>query len=173
MPEPATQPRTLTEDEAYAIAADRVTRETAALSAQVETLTGQVGELQSKLDVSEAALATEKASREAAEKSLVDYKADVERQREVAARREERAAKVREIAGHLKDDFYTDARLDRWAQMDDEAFQAWCSELREMVPATAGASTEPPRETAMRGSAANPPAAEGNARRLFEIRKGA
>lgn len=173
MAEPATQsPRTLTEDEAYAIVADRVSRETASLTTKVDDLTRENAGLQSKLDVSEAAVATEKAGRETAEKALADYKASVETDREIASRREGRVAKVREVAAHLKDDFFTDARTQRWAAMDDEAFAGYVAELAELstgVSAAAGA----PRETAMRGATPAATEATGNAGRLFDIRRGA
>ncbi len=174
--DPAKTPvRTLTEHEAYAIAADRVNRETAELTANVEKLTKENAELSGKVDVAEAALATEKAAKETAEKALADFKAEVENERQVAARREARVAKVREVAAHLKDDFYSDERITRWAKMDDEAFTAYTAELAAVstgaTPVAAGEGA--PRETAMAGSqvkTGTPVASVGS--KLFELRRG-
>ena len=172
MPDDVKPPRTLTEDEAYAIVADRVTRETAALTGQVDVLTRENAALQSKLDLSEAAVATATAARETAEKATADLTAATELAREIAARRDERGKKVREAATALKDDFYTDARLDRWAAMDEAAFTTYVAELAELAPAPV--TTGAPRETAMRGAAPVATTTTGNAAKLFELsRKGA
>lgn len=162
MPEPAKDtPRTFTESEAYALVADNVKRETADLTKQVETLTAEKAaaekereELQKQVDVTEAA-------KTKAEQDLADYKAEQEKARETAARRGERTDKVREVAKHLKDEFYTDARMDRWAAMDDEAFDAYVAELAEVSAHTEGETktdSKPPRETAMAGTSVSAPA---------------
>lgn len=152
----STATRTFTEGEAYALVADNVQRETAALTSKNDGLTREVADLQAKLDVAEAAKSAADTARETAEKALEDFKAETVAEREQAARRETRVAKVREVAGHLKDEFFTDERAVRWAAMDDEAFASYCTELAELAPpkpegaATTGATA--PRETAMAGT---------------------
>jgi chromosome segregation ATPase len=145
-------PRTFTEGEAYALVADGVQRETAALSTQVETLTSEKSALETKVELAEAGLATEKAGREAAETALADYKTGVETEKAQAARKDGRVAKVREVAKHLKDEFFTDERATRWSAMDDEAFTAYTTELAELSAGVAPTTTAP-RETAMQQSA--------------------
>ncbi len=170
--EPAGTPRPFTEDEAYAIAADRVVRETADLTQKAEALTSEVAELKAKLDVSDAALATEKAAKETAEKALADYKAEVEQHREVAARRGEREKKVREVARHMKDDWFTTERIDRWAAMDDAVFGEYVAEIAALGGGVAPAGG-PPRETAMSGDPViTSPAAGGAMETMFRLRKG-
>jgi len=164
-------PRTLTEDQAYAIVADRVLRETAELTAEKERLTAENAELRSKLDVAEAGQATEKAAREKAEQDLKDHQAQVEAEKVALARTSEREAKVREIAAALKDDFYTDERKRRWAAMDDEAFKTYCDDLAASV-GVAGAGGQVPRETAMKGAPVQPPGDTGNAEALFALTRG-
>jgi uncharacterized protein YhaN len=151
----ATATRTFTEGEAYALVADNVQRETAALTGKVDGLTREVADLKGKLDVADAAVATEKAARETAEQALVDYKQSIETEKAQEARKAERTAKVREVASHLKDEFFTPERATRWAAMDDDAFASYVAELAELAPTPAKATTttEPPRETAMAGSA--------------------
>lgn len=147
-------PRMLTEGEAYAISASDVVRETASLKTEVETLKREKAELESKLDVEAAAKATEIAAREKAEKDLADYKAEQTLKAEQASRSESRVAKVREVAGHLKDDFFTPERAARWAAMEDPEFDAYVAELAEVSPkgdATSKGEGEVPRETAAAG----------------------
>lgn len=168
-------PRTLTEHEAYAIAADRVQRETADLNAKVETLTTEKAELSSKLDVAEATLAIEKTAREKAEKDLEDFKGQVETERQVASRRDSRTAKVREVAAHLPADFFTDERITRWALMDDAAFDATVAEMAALanVSVPAGTSTgTAPRQTAMNGAPVVKAPGAATAQRLFDLRRG-
>ncbi len=149
----STLTRTFTEGEAYALVADNVQRETAALTSTLEGRDREVADLQAKLDVAEAATSAATTARETAEKALADYKADQEAEREQASRRESRVAKVREVAGHLKDEFFTDERAVRWAAMDDGAFESYCAELAELAPSTTETTGTAPRETAMAGSA--------------------
>lgn len=163
-------PRTLTEDEAYAISAANVKRETAELTGKVETLNKEKAELQKQLDVSQAAVETEKAAREKAEKDLTDYKAEVERETAAKGRRGEREKKVREVAKHLPDTFFTDERLDRWAAQDDEAFGGYLKELAELAPT--GTTGGAPRETAMHGQPPAAPSTNSPAQQLFDLRRG-
>ncbi len=178
MADDAPKPRVMTEDEAYAIAADRVTRETAELSTKVTGLETEKAELQSKLDVAEASVATEKAAREKAEKDLTEFKAEVETAREIAARKDGRVAKVRETAKHLPDDFYTPERAARWAELDEEKFNEYLAEIAAMVPAGAGAGngtggSGAPRQTAMSGvPLSGGDVGSGNAEKLFALRRG-
>jgi len=165
-------PRTLTEDEAYAIVADRVKRETAELTAKNESAEREIAELRGKLDVAEAGLATEKAAREKAERDLEEHKNQVEAEKAALARTSEREAKVREIAAALKDDFYTDERKRRWAAMDDAAFQTYCDDLKATVGVAGAASGAVPRETAMKGDPVTPAPDTGNADRLFALTRG-
>lgn len=144
--------RTFTEQEAYALVADNVQRETAAAAAKVDTLTSEKAALETKLELSEAAVATEKARADGAIEWHEAVMAQIDTEKAHAARKDTRVAKVRETAKHLKDDFFTAERAQRWSAMDDAAFESYIHELAELAtgvaPATAGA---PPRETAMQG----------------------
>lgn len=146
--------RTFTEKEAYALVADNVQRETAEAKSEIEQLKSEKAELQNKLDVSEAAAATEKSGREKAEQDLVDFKESIEAEKAMAARKDERVAKVREVAKHLKDEFFTAERASRWAALDDEAFDAYVKELAELSAGVTQTTDDDgaPRETAMQGT---------------------
>lgn len=153
MTEPVAE-RTFTEKEAYALVADNVQRETADAKATIESLQSEKASLQTQVDTLEAAKAAETARAEAAEKALEDYKEGQEREKAQEARKGERTAKVREVAKHLKDDFFTPERAARWAAMDDEAFTAYCEEIAAVAPAgpPVPEKTTPPREVAMTGT---------------------
>lgn len=145
--EVAADGRTFTEGETYALVADNVARETASLQAEkaelettVTTLKAENADLQNQLDVAVAA-------REKAEQDLVDYKADLEEKAAMAERREARVAQVREAAAHLKDDFFTDERAQRWAAMETAEFDTYVAELAA-VSAGVTTSTQPTAETA-------------------------
>lgn len=154
--DPKTPVRTFTEQEAYALVADNVQRETAAAAAQVEALTSEKAALETKLEVAEAALATEKARADGA----IEWHEAVLRQHETekaqSARKDERVAKVRETAKHLKEDdpFFTPERAQRWSEMDDAAFAEYLAELAAVSTGAAPATNDgqPPRETAMAGT---------------------
>jgi chromosome segregation ATPase len=152
---PAPVARTMTETEAYAIVADSVKRETAALTADKERLTAEVTDLQSRLDIAESAkVAAEQAAAEAVQKHT-DYIAEQDAQREAASKKDERIAKVREAASHLKDEFFADeARVTRIVAMKDDEFDGYLADLRETAALApkAPAGGETPRETAMAGS---------------------
>lgn len=153
-----TAPRTLTEDEAYAIVADRVRRETADLTAANETLTREKADLATQLETTEAKLATEQQARELAEAKLVEVKEATEREQAAAARLDDRFKTVREAAFHLKDEFFTDERKARWSSMEDEAFTGYVAELAQMAEASGVEKPAlelvggAPRETAMHGT---------------------
>ena len=118
-----------------------------------------------------AKVAAETAAAEA-QKALEAFKAEVEQEREAAARQDERLAKVRESASHLGDDFFEDEnRVKRIVAMDEEGFAGYLADLQASAKVPAGASTTIPRETAMAGATA--PGADGadSASRGFFLRR--
>lgn len=129
-----TEPRTLTEAEANAIIADRVTRETAELNTRVSTLETEKAALQSELDVAQANLATETTARETAERELADFKASVETEREQARLQDERTAAVKAAVPTLKDDYFTPERAARWAKMSEEDFNGLVEDMKPAAP---------------------------------------
>ena len=141
--------KTYTEDEHLGILTERVRRETADLTAQVDQLNSDNTELQNQLDVAESAKVAAEARATEAEQALETFKADVEGEREAAARKEERIAKLRETAEHLDDDFFEDEkRVERIVAMADDAFDGYVADLAA-TGVGAPKSTSVPRETAM------------------------
>jgi GTP cyclohydrolase II len=136
--------------------------ETAAFAEKV-TATAAVhetekAELQNKLDL-------EVAARETAEKALADRNTEIEHDREVAARQDARVAGVRTALPHKADEWFTPERANRWALMEQDAFDGYVAELAEV---TAGlekgpVKTDAPRETAMHGVAVTSTASKTSA----------
>lgn len=128
--------RTFTEGEAYALVADAVERETAAAKAEADTIREERDKLATENDVltQRVTAAEEKAAD--AEKALEDYKAEVETEKAMEAKRGERLAKVAEIAPDLVDgdDEKVVKRCDRIVAMADEDFQEYIDSLSAVAP---------------------------------------
>lgn len=111
--------RTFTEEEHFALVADAVSREVASAT---DALSQENTDLKARVDVLEAEKAAEVEAKNAIQAEFDQFKADLETAREVEARKESRKAAVKEVAGSLSDDYFTDERVQRWAEMADEAF---------------------------------------------------
>jgi predicted nucleic acid-binding Zn-ribbon protein len=145
------EPRLLTEAEAYAVAAAEVKRETAALGTEIDRLKLENQQIANERDtiVAKETAANERAT--AAEQALADYKAEIQRETELAELRTSRMATLKERASRMPDDFFTNAeRAERVARMSAEEFEAFASDLAaaSQVEVAAG----PPKETAMRNT---------------------
>lgn len=160
--------KTYSENEHIAILSDRVAKETADLTAERDQLVSTKSELETKLDVAESAKQAAEQRAADAEKSLEDFKAEVETQREAAARKDERLAKVRESAEHLGDDFFEDEkRVQRIVAMAEEDFEGYLADLASTSKTTTK-TTAVPRETAMAGAS---PAGDASAAKGFLLRR--
>ena len=141
--------KTYTEPEHIAILSDRLAKETADLTAQVDQLTTASTELGNKLDLAESAKVAAEQKVTEAEKSLEDFKAEVTEREAAAERKETRVAKLRESAEHLAEDFFTDeTRVARIVAMKDEDFTGYLADLAA-TGVNAPKATTVPRETAM------------------------
>lgn len=155
--------KTYTAEEHLAVLESRVSRETAEITAERDALQQEKTDLESKLDVEISAKEAAEQRATEAEKALEDFKAEVESEREAAARKDERIAKVREAASHLDDEFFDDTkRVARIVAMSDEQFDGYVADL-SATGRTPGKTTDAPRETAMRGDAGGDKST-GNAR---------
>lgn len=147
--------KTFSQDEHLAILADRVHKETAALSAERDQLVDEKTELENKLDVETTAKSAAEQRADEAEKALADYKAEIEQEREQAAKRDDRLARAKEVV--LDDKFFEDeTRVTRIVAMSDEQFDGYLADLgaaSKAAPKTT--TTSVPRETAMAGAGAD------------------
>lgn len=111
-----------------------------AASAQAKSdLEAQVADLQAKLDAAVLEAAQAKEEKENLQKAWDEEKAAEEEAKALAARRDERLAKVKEVANFPED--YLEQNGDRFAALSDEDFEARLEEWRviakkeEKVPA--------------------------------------
>lgn len=136
--------RTFSEDEAYAIAADRVAAETAKLQAEKDDLSAQLEDVTSQLEVASAKLATTEAELASARQEFADFKAELEAAKEKAEIASARVSAYKEAVPALPDDFYTAERASRWAEMSEDVFA-------DMLATVTASVTTTHVETAMAG----------------------
>jgi hypothetical protein len=189
--------KVFTEEQHVQLLESAIERETASLTAatqeltvKVETLTSEKAavetentELQNKLDVVESEKAAETARADAAEKALTDFQDEIAEKAAIQERKEERLAAVKAADENLDDEYFTDGRVQRWAEMSDDSFAALVEDLSEaaakkkpaflnkedMKDGGADDSTEKSsRETAAFKGGEAPTAVSGGLRALLE-----
>ena len=172
-----------TEDQHFALLQSAVQRGTAELSTvkeqletQVASLTeaktnaeAQLAEAQAKADVLEAEKATAEAEKAAIAKEFEDFKAELARKEEIETRKADRVSKVKAANANLADEYFTEARAQRWAEMADEAFEALVEDMTALTAAQKAetSSTDTDTKSAARETAAftggkEPAAREGS-----------
>lgn len=141
---PDTDPK-YTEEQHVAILTDAVARETASLSTVKEELEARVevlgtekaaaetalSESLARVDVLEAEKAAESARADAAEKAHADYVAELERISTVEKAKEERVEAIKAADASLEADYFTEERVQRWAEMADDQFATLVTDLTE------------------------------------------
>lgn len=138
----AGEDRTYTEAEHLALMADAVTRETAAVREAKESAEATLGELKGRVDVLEAEKAAAETKVSEVQAAFDTFKADVERAREVETAKKDRLDKVKAAHDGLPDSYFTDERIQRWAEMTEEAFASLIDDL------AAAKGANPVKETA-------------------------
>lgn len=143
------QQNVYSEAQHFALLTSAVERETAslaetkkALEAQIETLGSEKAALadelastQSRLDVLEAEKAAAEARADAAAQEFADFKAELALAAEIAEKKTARVERVRAANASLGEDFFTQERAQRWAEMSDDAFEALVADLTEVAAA--------------------------------------
>jgi len=160
--------RTFTEAEHLAILADRVATETASRDAEIASLKAKVTGLETEKADLETRLDVEVAKAEKAEQEFADYKTAETAKAEVAERLTARADKVREVATHVKDEFFTDERKQRWAEMAQADFDNLVAELAAVAGKPATPAEQAAAQTSMDG--VTPHKVEGS--KFFELTRG-
>lgn len=126
------EPRTFTEAEHEAILTDAVTREVARATDEKDAT---IASLEAKVDVLEAEKAAESKAREDAVAELEAFKQQIETAREVEARKADRVSRIKEVAADLPDEYFSDERVQRWAEMAAEQFEALLDDLADATVA--------------------------------------
>jgi hypothetical protein len=139
----AAEDKVFTEAQHVALLTSAVERETSALtekSSELEAKTASLetekaalvtenSELQTKIDVLESEKAAEKARADAAEKAFEDHKAEAAEKAAVEERKAERLALVKAADSSLDEEYLNETRVQRWAEMSEEAFTALVEDL--------------------------------------------
>ncbi len=133
--------RTYTEAEHLALLTDAVRRETAEAQRTQEQLQAEKDSLAQRVDVLEAEKAAAETARDNVQSEFDQYKADRERAEQVAQAKADRVKAVKDANDQLPDSYFTDERMQRWAEMTEEAFA-------EVVEALGAAKGSPLKETA-------------------------
>jgi len=138
------------------LARDIADRELADVTSRLEELTTANIDLQTKLDVADAARQTAEQAKETGDKEFADFKTKTEEDAAAAERQVTRVKAMREAAGHLDDEFFTNEdRLARVKAYTDEQFEGYISDLKATAKPATGDGNQT-RQTAMDGSSAAP-----------------
>lgn len=121
--------RTYTEAEHLALMTDAVKRETAELAEVKAGLESTNSELAAKVDVLEAEKAAAETKASQVQADFDAFKAEVERAREVEAAKQDRLKTVKAANESLPDSYFTEERIQRWAEMTEEAFASLIDDL--------------------------------------------
>lgn len=161
--------KTYSEDEVKALVTAAVAEKTDALQTELDEIrSGQkaeevearitdakaeadakVDEIQAKLDAAVLEAEQAKTERDEILAWLKEESETAEREAEISRLREERKAKVAEVASFPED--YVEERAEKWAQMEEEAFEAMLSDYAA-ITAKSSESTELPKTTAMQAA---------------------
>lgn len=140
----------------FALLKSAIAQETAALSTEKSELAGRVetlesekaalatelSEAQSRIDVLESDKVTAEAAAETARTELADFKDFLEKKKTVEEKKSSRKDRVKAANEHLGEDYFSDERVTRWAEMSDEGFDALVSEMTEFAAAAKADKSE-------------------------------
>lgn len=113
------EPRTFTQQEHEAILTSAVEREVAEATKEKQD---EISDLQSKIDVLEAEKAAAVKEAEDAKQEFEDFKTEMENEQAARERADQRVQTIKEVAGDLGEEFFTDERIKRWSEMAEEQF---------------------------------------------------
>lgn len=164
----AGEDRTYTEAEHLALSADAVKRETAQLTEAKSDLETKLSEKAARVDVLEAEKSNLETEKSALQKEFDDYKASVERALEIETAKKDRVGQIKAANDKLPDAYFTDERVQAWAEMDETAFAIVLDGLTALAGAT--------KETAAFAGGITPTSADKDDKpsvgRIFAARRG-
>lgn len=142
-------------------------RVTKAVTEATEPLTAQVTELQGKLDAAVLEAQNEKARAD----GLEAEKVAAAEAATLAARKDERLAKVKEVANFPEE--YLNANAERFAAMNDEDFEARLEEYRQIATKATGTEGALPKVTALKAATegGSPAKSTSVVREVFAMRR--
>lgn len=151
--ETADADRSWTDEEHTAILAHTVAQETATLTEQLETLKQEKADLAAANADLEAKIDVLTVERDTAKSEHADFVANLDKEKEEAALKEERTTKLQEQAAALPDGFLSPERIERITKMDTAAFDEYIADLAAASAGTAKAGeTVVVEKSAMQGA---------------------
>jgi hypothetical protein len=138
--------RTYTEVEHLALMADAVTRETASLTEAKESAETKISE---------------------AEKAFDDYKTELERLAAIETAKQERVEAVKAANESLPESYFTEERIQRWAEMETASFDAFIADITAVA-----VSSEVKETAAFSGGESPTEASKVTVGRIFAARRG-
>lgn len=120
----------------------KAAREEAA-SAERSKVADELTEAHNKVDTLEAEKAAAEAKAEAAEQEKAEALEQVEKAKRIDSVRTERAKQMKDLApASLGEEYFTEARLQRWAEMEEAQFSDLIGEFADAQLATVGTTAE-------------------------------
>lgn len=145
-------------------------RQESAMEAKIAEVTtqfeAQVSDLQTQLDTATLEVQAAKDERDGVIAYFEALQAEADQAAAAAAVRDERVARVKEVASFPDD--HVAARADAWAALDEEAFEALLADWKAI--ASKGEGTQVPVATAMQASRDTNQAQGGSLREVMHLR---
>jgi hypothetical protein len=167
----------------FSLLKSAVESETASLTAakseletRVETLESEkasaaleLSQTKTQIDLLEADKSTAEAAAESARTELETFKTEIARKAQISELKNVRKSRVQTANEALDDDFFSDERITRWAEMSEEAFDAFVADMQEVAKVskpviasqTKSTGTEAARESAAFAGGTSPSETEG------------
>lgn len=144
-----------TEEQHFALLESAVARETSTLNTRIAELEGQLvaqctetasvatvnTDLQTRIDVLEAEKSAAVAATSEVQAAFDTFKSELADKAEIQTRKADRVAAIQAANEGLPEEYFTDERAQRWAEMSDETFDVLVEGL-SAVPATKADSSE-------------------------------
>jgi len=113
------------------VAREELETEKSGLQTSITDLQKEKADLLTRVDKAEAEKAAAEKAKADIEAEFTTFKADLDRKNEIAQLKADRTAKAKaELAG-VGEDYFTEERCQRWAEMSAEAFDAVLADLTE------------------------------------------
>ena len=135
------------ETSALTVANEEFVTQVAELTSAKTTLETEKSDLQNKLDVAEAEKSAAIAATAEVQAAFDKFQNELAEQAEIATRKTDRVAAVKAANEGLGDDYFTEDRAQRWAEMSQEAFDTLVDGLTGVTSVKAADVTSQTRET--------------------------
>lgn len=124
-----------------------------ALESEKASVAVELSEAKTRIDLLEADKSTAEKAAETARTDLETFKSEIARKEQISELKTARKARVQTANVALSQDFFTDERITRWAEMSDEAFDAFVTDMTEVAKASTSTTAETKTEVTVKEAA--------------------